>query len=90
MEESVETKIKHWIEGNRWNPNQKIGVKLKEADWNKHGHTRYELGDDVKAVVVNAKADDFVMDFAKDIITYAPDPLAWPVEIALGLGNLLL
>ena len=35
-----------------------------------------KLGEDVKAVVVNAKADDFEIDFKKDIITYAPDSLA--------------
>ena len=34
-----------------------------------------KLGDDVKAVVVNAKADDFVIDYTKDIIEYVPDSL---------------
>jgi hypothetical protein len=35
-----------------------------------------ELGDDVKAVVKNAKVDDFEMDFANKIITMVADPMA--------------
>ena len=35
-----------------------------------------KLGDDVKAVVVNAKADNFAIDYTKDIIEYVPDSLA--------------
>ena len=34
------------------------------------------LGDDVKAVVKNAKVDDFEMDFANKIITMVADPMA--------------
>ena len=35
-----------------------------------------ELDDDVKAVVKNAKVDDFEMDFANKIITMVADPMA--------------
>ena len=35
-----------------------------------------ELGDDVKAVVKNAKVDDFEIDFANKIITMVADPMA--------------
>ena len=39
-------------------------------------HGWIELGDDVKAVVKNAKVDDFEMDFANKIITMVADPMA--------------
>jgi Ca2+-binding RTX toxin-like protein len=39
-------------------------------------HVRIVKGDDVKAVVRNANADDFDMDFTSGLITMSADPLA--------------